>query len=119
MKFKEKDIENDILVWLNLQPNVFAFKVNTGGFYDTKRKVFRKNLSKFIMQGTADILGSVHGRFLALEVKTPTTIRRFLNYPTEADKRQQLFLNAIKQTGGIAQVVCSLDDVMRLLQTKV
>lgn len=111
-KLLEKDIENIILTWLNQQCGVFAFKVKTTGFFDTKRKVFRKNLSKFIIPGTSDILGVVKdGRMLALEVKTPLTIRRFNNCPTDADKRQQRFIDQVTAYGGIAGCVSSLQDV--------
>lgn len=112
---KEKDIENDILVWLNMQPETFAFKVNTAGFYDVKRKMFRKNLSRFVLNGTADILGISHQKFIAIEVKTPTTIRRFLHYPHMRDKNQQAFLDKVNKMGGIGKCVSSLDEVMMMI----
>lgn len=113
---KEKDIENIILVWLNAQPETFAFKIATTGFFDTKRNVFRKNLSRFIIPGTSDILGVSHHRMIAIEVKTPITMRRFLNYPTERDLMQKIFLDKINRLGGVAKCVCSLEEVKQLIK---
>lgn len=67
---KEKDIENDILIWLNLQPNCFAFKVNTAGWFDQRKGCFRKNNSKFVIPGTSDILCCYYGHFISMEAKS-------------------------------------------------
>jgi penicillin-binding protein-related factor A (putative recombinase) len=115
----EKNIETEILTYLNAQNGVFAFKVQTAGFFDTKRKIFRKNLSRFIIPGTSDIIGVYHGRFFAFEVKTPTTIRRFNNHPTEADQKQIHFLQLVRDHGGIAACVSSVEDVMQILQVSI
>jgi penicillin-binding protein-related factor A (putative recombinase) len=112
----EKQIETQILGWINHQTNCFAFKVNTVGVYDSKKGVYRRNLNPFVMRGTADIIGICRGIFLAIEVKTPTTIKRFRNNPTQADRLQQLFLMRVEQKGGIAACVCSLDEVIELLK---
>lgn len=114
---KEKNIENAILSWLNFQSGIFAFKVQTGGFFDTKRGIFRKSSSPFLIPGTADIVGLAHGHFFALEVKTPLTIKRFLNYPTDADKRQKDFLEKVRRAGGIGECVCSVDEVIELFKS--
>ncbi len=113
---REKDIENSILQWLNLQPNTFAFKVNTTGIYDPQSGKFRTVQNKYIAKGCSDILGLLPGGiFLAIEVKTPTTIKRFLNKPTESDFRQQHFLNNIILRKGVAMVASSLEEVMNLV----
>lgn len=67
---KEKHIENDILIWLNAQPGCFAFKVQTAGWYDQRLGRIRKNLSKFIIPGTSDILCCYQGMFISMEVKS-------------------------------------------------
>ena len=112
IELNEKQIETQILAWLNLLPDTFAFKINTVGVYDSARKIYRKNQNKFVIRGTADILGINKGRFLAIEVKTPITLKRWLRSPTESDLRQRGFLQAIAERGGIAGCVGSLDEVI-------
>lgn len=116
MKLKEKEIEEQILSWLNLQPGVFAFKVATGGWFDTKRGVFRKNSSKFLLKGTSDIIGMIHGKFMAIEVKSETGMKRFLRYPGKHELDQILFLRRVTDRGGLAICVCSLEEVMTALR---
>lgn len=110
----EKEIEKQILGWLNLQAGVFAFKVNTVGVFDPTQKVYRKT-SKYVVKGTSDILAIAHGRFLAIEVKTPKTIRSFFSSKKEREVNQRRFLDEINQKGGVGMVTCSLDTVMKVL----
>ena len=58
-------------------------------------------------RGVPDILGCCRGRFIAIEVKSAD------NKPS---KIQQSQLNAIKQTGGIAEVVTSLEQMQKLIK---
>ena len=102
---KEKQIEHVILQWLNAQPDTFAFKVNTAGFFDTKRKVFRKNLSPFVIPGTADILFLHHGFFGAIEVKSKRG---------QVSLHQKAFLTKVKESGGFIAIARSLDDAIAL-----
>ena len=100
MATPEKLIENSILDNLNIIPECFAFKVNTTGVYDPRKRVFRKNNNPHIHNGTSDILGTYKGRFFAIEVKA--------GYAKPSDK-QKLFLKRIEQNGGIAFWANSLD----------
>ncbi len=109
----EKEIESQILQYLNLQPGVFAFKINTVGIYDVKRKVYRTNRNPFVHRGTSDILCCVRGIFLAIEVKTPKTIKAALKN-TVSD--QWAFINKVKASGGTAIMVSSLKEVEELLE---
>ena len=90
---KEKDLEHRILDWLNSLLKCFAFKINTTGVYDAKRKVWRKNNSKHIHKGTPDILGEIDGRFFAIEVKAG------YNKPSQD---QVKFLDRIQKNGGVS-----------------
>lgn len=108
----EKQIETQILAWLNYQKQTFAFKINTVGIFDPVKKVFRKNHNRFLMKGTSDILGVCQGRFFAIEVKTPSTIKRFTQHPTLSDLRQQTFLSQVMGSGGAGICVSSLDEVI-------
>lgn len=115
VKLTEKQIEKDILIYLNSIPMTFAFKVNTGGFFDTKRNVFRKNLSPFLLPGTSDIICCHNGKFLAIEVKTPITHKQTMRNPTPTQKRQVEFLNHIVVCGGASVVASSINDVIAAL----
>jgi penicillin-binding protein-related factor A (putative recombinase) len=89
----EKDLENRILDWLNSLDKCFAFKINTTGVYDPKKKVFRKNNGKHLHNGTSDIIGEIDGRFFAIEVKYG------YNKPSE---NQIKFIERIKDNGGVS-----------------
>lgn len=104
----EKRIETQILNFLRMN-DIYAWKNESTGVYDPVRKVFRTNHNPFKIKGTSDILGIYHGTFLAIEVKTAKT------YPT-AD--QKLFMENIRERGGIAFVARSIDDVIKELGLK-
>lgn len=93
MATPEKELENRILDWLNSIEECFAFKVNTTGIFDPKKRVFRKNKNPHIHNGTADILGELRGKFFAIEVKAG------YGKPSE---NQKIFLSRIKENGGIS-----------------
>ena len=104
----EKKIETSILDWLNLQPDCFAFKINTGGIFDPKSRRFRKNSNPHCHNGTSDILGAWRGRMLAIEVKREKSVYGPRTYPS---KEQKEFLTNIQKAGGIAFVARSLEEV--------
>ncbi len=112
----EKHIQEQILTYLNLQPHCLAFAVKTTGFFDTKRGVFRKNTSKFVIKGTSDIIGSWKGRPLCIEVKTVKGYTKYMKNPTEHELNQRAFLETAQSKGWIALIVCSLDTVIETLK---
>ena len=93
MATPEKQIENQILDWLNLIDGCFAIKINTVGIFDPKRKVYRKNNNPHIHNGTSDILACYRGRFCAIEVKAG------YGKPSE---NQKLFLQRVEKAGGVS-----------------
>jgi penicillin-binding protein-related factor A (putative recombinase) len=113
----EFNIEMDILTWLNLQPGVFAFKVETRGFYDEARGFYRRNRNRFVLKGTSDIIGIYQGKFLAIEVKTPTNQKRFFKKKTEHELNQHAFLDKVTQSGGLAFCASSLDEVVSFFKS--
>lgn len=104
----EKEIEHEILHYLNRQPGVWAFKVNTLGVFDKEKNVFRRSNSPFQLKGVSDIIGSIDGYFLAIEVKRSEKAKR--------SKEQEAFVNKINQLGGFACFAWSLSQVEALLQ---
>ena len=67
----EKDLQNEILNYINLQPDFFMWANPSQGMYDPVKKVFRKK-GGFNITGTSDCLGVFKsGHILALEIKVP------------------------------------------------
>jgi len=87
----EKDIVAAVMRWLKTVPRCFAWKEH-GGMYGTA--------------GAADVICCLDGRFFAFEVKTPDG---------RLSKLQEHTIKRIKDAGGHAFVVRSVDDVKAVL----
>jgi len=102
----EKLIENQILHYL-FKRGIFAWKNQSVGIFDPVKRIYRKNTNPFHIKGVSDILGILSdGRLLAIEVKTPTG---------RASPEQQMFIQKIKDRGGLAFVARSVYDVEKEL----
>lgn len=98
---REKDLEMLVLDYLNKR-GIFAFKIQTVGIWDADKKVYR-NLSKFCLRGTSDILGVMpNGRFLAIEMKGPKG---------RATQEQLAFISKVKRQGGVAFIARGIEDI--------
>lgn len=102
----EKVIENAILDYL-LMYDVMFFKIQNVGIFDPTKKTFRKP-SRHHKAGVSDILGIINGRFVAIEVKTPTG---------RLSKSQAKFLDEVKNNGGLTLVARSVEDVQIFLRS--
>ncbi len=104
----EKQIENEILQYLNLM-GIFAFKFENNGVYDPVKKTFRMSFSKWKFKGVSDILGIMpNGRFLAIEVKRPGKL-------STLTKEQKLFGEKILKMNGIWGCCTSISDAQELV----
>lgn len=103
----EKQIQNDILEYLNSLPHCKAWQTQSGAIYDPTRKAFRKP-PKWAPVGVADIIGIWHGHFLAIEVKRPGG---------RISEHQRQWLSEMVEQGAIAMVAFRLSDVVQLLET--
>lgn len=92
----EQLIKRQIMDWLNAQPRCYVRVLQIGGIRG------RSNSSK----GMSDILGLWNGRGLAIEVKAKGG---------RMSKEQVEFLEAWNESGGIAIVAYSLEDVIQRL----
>ena len=88
----ERNLQSKILGKLNKIPQVWAVKYPGG--------TFGKN-------GTPDILLSVNGIFMALEVKTPKGKESLI---------QQHTRNQILKSGGISKIVRSVEDAVAAVE---
>jgi penicillin-binding protein-related factor A (putative recombinase) len=104
----EKDIEKLIMDWLRLFPHCKVWKNHSQGTYDRFRGTHRKNKGKYSINGTSDILGIFKTKFLAIEVKRPSTRKR-------VTKDQAKFLKEMEKLGAIAFVATSIEDVQKEL----
>ena len=100
----EKQIEISILQFLDSK-GIFCWKQNTVGVYDSKKNCYRRPNNKYILSGISDILGIYNNKFLAIEVKTPARRKNL-------SEAQAHFLHRVIESGGIAFVATSIEDVV-------
>lgn len=101
---KETVIEADILTYLNVMPNMFAWKNKTMGVYDPVIKAYRKSNNKHVYKGVPDIIGVCNGKFIAIEVKTEKGV---------VSKDQKKFIERLSNHGARVLVARSLSDVRK------
>lgn len=89
----EKKIENKIKEYLKTIKDLFFFKEH-GGMYGTA--------------GVPDIIICFRGKFIGLEVKAPDG---------KLTPLQDATIRKIKASGGIAEVVRSIDDAKRIIES--
>ena len=92
----ESELQQQIRIALGTEPGLVLWR-NSVGVADVGGRVQRFGLCK----GSADLIGILDGRFVALEVKTERG---------RVSPEQQLFLDLVRRRGGFAAVVRSIDD---------
>ncbi|MBP3200170.1 MAG: VRR-NUC domain-containing protein [Lachnospiraceae bacterium] len=91
---KEKTIENKIKTYLKTIDGLYFFKEH-GGLYGTA--------------GVPDIICCYKGLFIAFEVKAESG---------KATALQDATIKRIRKAGGIAEVVRSVEEVKRIIESK-
>jgi len=106
---KEKDIENQILIYLESLriPQFLFWKQPTTGYFDARRSVYRKQVSRFCRNGVPDICCIHRGYFLGFEVKSK--IGRLSEYQKEWHREAE-------NAGALLAVVRSVEDVRQALR---
>jgi hypothetical protein len=103
----EKEIEKNILYFLD-EIGIFAWKNQSVGIFDPKKKIFRKNHSKFAIKGVSDIIGLLaNGRALFIEVKAKKGI---------LSDDQRIFLVKAQDNGAVAFVSRSVEQTFDQLR---
>ena len=104
----EKDLQKEILHYLNSQDDFFCWRNSSTGVYGQGR--YRKKVG-FDIKGTSDILGiySPSGRMVAIEVKREGSTK------CRVSVEQFAFLKKITKMGGAAVWVNSLEEVKRFI----
>lgn len=113
VNLSESQIEELILAHLNFKMRIHAWKVPKAGYYDVKRKIFRKQVSKFARNGVSDISGLLPGKGLFIEVKSEKDYRYIMKHYEELKnyfgscekknhfKEQIQFIEDVKTSGNI------------------
>lgn len=101
---KEKELQNEIMGWLK-QKEIFRFQINNSVSFDRLQGRYRKK-NRWFVYGVSDIVGIYRGKFVAIEVKTEKG--RLSSY-------QKIFLQDVKNNGGIAIVARSIGDIEKAL----
>lgn len=86
---------------------IFFWKNPTGGYFDTARKAFRKQVSPYAINGAPDYIAVIYGVFIGFEVKSPTG--------RQSDS-QKAFEDALRTAGGMYFIIKSLEDLIIALQ---
>lgn len=102
-KGPEKILQDAVLKYLHAR-GIFCWAQKNAGTFDPVKKIFRRNTT---MKGVSDILGLLpnDGRMLAIELKAKTPV----------SPEQKVFLEKVKQDGGISGVARCLEDVMEII----
>lgn len=102
----EKEIQNQILTWLWYH-RIDCWQNDSVGIFDIKSGCYRKK-GKFFVYGRPDIEGilSPTGRWLGIEVKTPTGV---------VSAAQKEFIYRAQLAGGLVFVARSLEDVINVM----
>lgn len=106
----EKEIENEILDWLNQREDCFAYKVNRIGLWDPTTGKYRK-AGRFEIKGVADINALFKGgRIVFFEVKDHRGKQR---------EDQKKFEKKVKELGFEYYLVRSLDEVKEKINGRI
>jgi len=105
----EHEVQTSILHYLNMQPDVFAWRYNSSGIYRDGK--WHKKVG-FDIKGVSDILGILYpyGITLAIEVKKPGSTYAAVT------KEQKAFINKINEMGGAATWASSLEAAALFLE---
>jgi hypothetical protein len=104
----EQGIQRAILEYLNWK-HIYCWKSSNGSFHHSYfrkgDKTWQQSFVKSGLPGSSDILGVLPGgRFLAIEVKSPTG---------RVSPHQQQFIDTINAAGGLAFVARSIEEVQK------
>lgn len=108
-ELNEKQITNQILSYLN-SVGYYVWR-NNSGVATNQDKYGHTRMWRAGIKGGSDIIGiTPNGKFIAIEVKRPST-------KNNVSLLQEVFLKEIKDKGGVAVVATSLDDIMHIANT--
>jgi hypothetical protein len=108
-KTLEKDIQRDVCEWLDRMGfyfwrsnNIPVFGKNNGG------KMTFRALPKYTPRGLPDIMVILHGKFIGVEIKQPST---------KLSEHQVAFQSFIEKAGARYYVVRSVEDIKNVMAT--
>ena len=93
-------LTEEIIATLNQLEDVYVWHNQTGAAFRGKRMI------RFGCKGSADIIGTVKGKFVALEVKTGTGRQK---------EDQKKFQEVVEDAGGFYSIVRSREQAIDLI----
>lgn len=102
---RERDIERSILDYLTSK-NIFCWKNQTTGYFDPYKKIFRKQVSKYSLNGVPDILCISKGKFIGIEIKSKVG---------KQSPSQKEFQNKCENNGGTYLLIRSLEEMKKFM----
>ena len=97
----ERRISQDIRKALGLEPGLVLWRNTTGHTVEFDNDGNLRHINYGLCVGSADFIGCLDGRFIALEIKRPGGRRR---------PEQLQFCNQVRFNGGLAAIVESVDE---------
>jgi len=118
----EKDIENSIISYIRMN-GWYCQKVHSGSLFKQGKDIMYK--IKLADEGTPDILSSINGKFIGIEIKKDQkeiergdrVVERFIKkgkYPKSNHREVMQHLEAVKilKAGGIVLTVSSITQLI-------
>lgn len=106
VKLKETQIELQVCHLLRAK-NIFFWKNPSAGFYDTKRKIFRRHVNPFVGRGVCDLIALIDGHFIGLEIKSQKGVQ---------SEDQKTFETRCKAAGAFYFLIRSVEEAESVLK---
>jgi len=105
---RESSIQDEIRFALSQIPGLVLWRNNVGVARHFDTRTHREYSTRYgLAKGSADLVGILNGRFIALEIKRPGQ---------RPSRDQQLWLDLVRTYGGFAAVVTSVDDAFAAIE---
>ena len=119
---KEKQIEKQIIDYI-FAMGFWVTKVQAGSlvksYKDRKTGITRFHKIQLAVMGVPDLIACIHGKFIAIEVKKDQKEIEKWKRTKDTDRRSAAQHNqqeAIRYSGGVTLVVCSVEDLEKDLR---
>lgn len=106
VKLKETQIELQVCHLLRAK-NIFFWKQPSRGYWDAKRKVFRRDVNPFVGRGVPDIIFLIDGHFCSFEIKSEKGVQ---------SEDQKTFETRCKAAGAFYFLIRSVEEAESVLK---
>lgn len=127
---KETDLQNLILIEVSKRcPNVRLFRNNVGMAYQGKSVMlnsgehkgqravlFPRAIAFGLIEGSSDLIGLTEVIYNGKKIAIFTALEVKLNDKSKISDEQRNFIEFVKNAGGIAGIVCSVEEAIELIK---